>query len=95
MRNNFTKKINFNLNTLLVLNKKTFSVFSKLRDYLKSGSQSSASIFGNFNPDAIQTEYDDMLSSKKTKIKGEHSNLSTEEQKLVEKLPKHIISNFK
>jgi hypothetical protein len=92
MINKFSKTIN--LNTLLVLKKKNFSVFSKLRDYLKSGSQSSASIFGNFNPEAIKPEYDEMLSSKKTKIKGEHSNLTPEEQKLVEKLPKHIISIF-
>ena len=79
----------------LSLKKCNFSVFTKLKNYLKSGSQHSATMFGSYhNPDDIKPEFDENLSSKKTRVKGEKLKLSKEDINLVENLPKNLISKI-
>ena len=95
MISNFRKNICLNSKTFLNITKNNFSVFAKLKDYLKSGAQSTVTMFGaNIDPEKLKVEIDDELSTKKTQLKKKSINLTQEEQKLVDRLPKQIISNY-
>jgi hypothetical protein len=92
MLNTLKRGINHNTKNPSLLNK-NFSVFAKLKDYLRSGASSQSSIFGaNMDPERIRVEIDDDMSSKKLKGK-KPSNLkfSEEEHKIIDQLPKQII----
>ena len=105
MLNSLKRQILLNINNNVSLNlskstKREFSVFAKLKDYLRSGAQSTVTMFGsNIDPEKIKVEIDDDLSSKKTKIKGSARKQDTiqyseAESKLIDQLPKQIISNY-
>ena len=93
MLNSLKRGVNLNKQSASLF-KKEFSVFAKLKDYLKSGAQSSGSIFGqNIDPERIRVEVDEEMSSKKAqKAKRAGSmNFNEEEKKLIDQLPKQII----
>lgn len=81
-------------------NKKNFSIFSKLKEYIKSDSQSKASIFtaGQFDIEKLKIEYEDekdkaKLKPKITKSQKKTEDLLTEEEmKLYSEIPNQVIS---
>jgi len=83
--------------TLINNQKKNFSVFSKLKEYLRSGVQNSVSIFGsNIDPEKIKVEIEDRYKTKempkKIKRVPREVQFSEEESKMIEELPNQIIS---
>ena len=76
--------------------KRDFSVFNKLKDFLRSGAQNQVSFYGsNIDPDKIKVEIDEDLSSRKNKLKGTSNiQFSEEESKLIQQLPKQIMSKL-
>lgn len=98
---------NFNISNKIV-NKcflksgiKSFSVFNKLKDYLKSGMQSTYSVFGTqIDPDKLKIEYEEEETQTKKSPKGRKGLTlkeiqRTPETKIVEQLPNEMISKQK
>ncbi len=84
--------------TSLIKNQKqNFSVFSKLKEYLRSGVQNSVSIFGsNLDPEKIKVEIEERYKpkeiTKQMKRVPREVQFSEDESKMIEELPNQIIS---
>lgn len=73
------------------LSAKSFSVFNKLKDYLKSNVSNTANTFRNqVDPEAIKVIYDEQPKISKAKL----GKLTKEEQQLVDQIPDNVISTI-
>jgi hypothetical protein len=74
---------------------KNFSVFSKLKDFIKSRKQSDFVYTRNeIDPDKLKVEYEEPPKKKiKSKLKDKENKFTEEEIKILQTLPNNIVSN--